>query len=275
MLTLCRPLCGVRSLGIGAVARRASLLPGSVKLSPPSLLAVRGRLPSCPMAPKTRSFQSDWRSWQRSTYEEPRKISLTTTLLAINVGVFGVWFLAESNPKKYIGLSRFLHKHFKTSWLDIKQGRLHTLLTSTFSHIDAMHLLMNMVGLYVFGRPIEALMGGRRMLVFYLGAGVLGNLCQAAFFADRRLPGASMVGASGGVLAMLFAYATVYPSNSFLLWFVLPAPAWLIASGLVAYETYQLVNWNHSDRTGHAAHLAGAAAGVAVGMALRRGRFRW
>eukprot|EP00743_Colponemidia_sp_Colp-15_P009358 GILK01010232.1.p1 GENE.GILK01010232.1~~GILK01010232.1.p1 ORF type:complete len:123 (+),score=1.08 GILK01010232.1:56-424(+) len=122
MLTLCRPLCGARSLAIGAATRRAVLFPTSVKLSPSPLLAARGRIPSSPLAPKTRSFQSDWRSWQRSTYEEPRKISVTTTLLAINVSVFGVWFLAASNPRQHVGLSRFLHKHFKTSWLDIKQG---------------------------------------------------------------------------------------------------------------------------------------------------------
>ena len=53
-------------------------------------------------------------------------------------------------------------------------GRWHQMITSGFLHADFMHLLFNMLGLYFFGPPLEAILGSARFLVVYLGSLIAG-----------------------------------------------------------------------------------------------------
>jgi membrane associated rhomboid family serine protease len=70
-----------------------------------------------------------------------------------------------------------------------------TLLTSMFLHGGWMHIIGNMVYLWVFGDDIEEALGHWRFLVFYLASGVLAALAYTAFNPSNPEP---MVGASGG-----------------------------------------------------------------------------
>ena len=83
-----------------------------------------------------------------------------------------------------------------------------TLLTSMFLHGGWMHLIGNMLYLWVFGNNIEDVMGHVRFLLFYCLCGVIAALSHAATDPSSQIP---MVGASGAISAVLGAYLLLFP----------------------------------------------------------------
>ncbi len=83
-----------------------------------------------------------------------------------------------------------------------------TLITSMFLHGGWMHLIGNMLYLWIFGNNIEDVMGHRRFLVFYLLCGILAALSHAFTATDSPVP---MVGASGAISGILGAYILLFP----------------------------------------------------------------
>ncbi len=94
-----------------------------------------------------------------------------------------------------------------------------TLLTSMFLHGSWMHLLGNMLYLWIFGNNIEDIMGHIRFVVFYVVCGVLAALSHALTDPSSQIP---MVGASGAISAILGAYLLVFPRARVLI--LLPPP---------------------------------------------------
>jgi membrane associated rhomboid family serine protease len=83
-----------------------------------------------------------------------------------------------------------------------------TLLTSMFMHGGWMHLILNMLFLWVFGNNIEDSTGRLRFVVFYLACGVAGALAQSFVNPGSRIP---MVGASGAISGVMGAYIVLHP----------------------------------------------------------------
>lgn len=83
-----------------------------------------------------------------------------------------------------------------------------TVLTSMFLHGGFMHLLGNMLYLWVFGNNVEDAMGTLRFAVFYLLCGAAAALAQAMAAPAAEIP---MIGASGAVSGVLGAYILLYP----------------------------------------------------------------
>lgn len=83
-----------------------------------------------------------------------------------------------------------------------------TLLTSIFLHGSVLHLLGNMLFLWVFGDNVEDAMGHRRFIAFYLICGVAGGLLHAAVNPDSTVP---VIGASGAISGILGAYLVLHP----------------------------------------------------------------
>lgn len=83
-----------------------------------------------------------------------------------------------------------------------------TLFTSMFMHGGWMHLIGNMLFLWVFGNNIEDSTGRIRFVVFYLACGIAAALAQAFFSPGSRIP---MVGASGAISGVMGAYMVLYP----------------------------------------------------------------
>jgi membrane associated rhomboid family serine protease len=86
-----------------------------------------------------------------------------------------------------------------------------TLITSQFIHAGWLHIIGNMVFLWVFGDNVEDTMGHVRYLVFYLLGGVIAGLAHAAADPNSLVPS---VGASGAIAAVLGAYLVTYPNAS-------------------------------------------------------------
>ncbi len=83
-----------------------------------------------------------------------------------------------------------------------------TLFTSQFLHGGWLHLLGNMLYLWIFGNNVEDRLGRLRFLVFYLGGGVAAGLAQVAIDPGSEIP---LVGASGAIAATLGAYLVLFP----------------------------------------------------------------
>jgi len=83
-----------------------------------------------------------------------------------------------------------------------------TVVTSMFLHGGWMHLIGNMLYLWVFGNNIEAAMGHVRFLLFYVLCGAAAVLAQALPDAGSQIP---MIGASGAISGVLGAYILLYP----------------------------------------------------------------
>ncbi len=86
-------------------------------------------------------------------------------------------------------------------------GRGLRLLTASFLHADWTHLLGNLVFLMIFGFPAERMMGSLRFLMLFLLGGATANLAAAATIADGEV----LIGASGGVSAVIGAWLVLFP----------------------------------------------------------------
>ncbi len=83
-----------------------------------------------------------------------------------------------------------------------------SLMTSMFLHGGWMHLIGNMMYLWIFGNNIEDVMGHVKFVVFYVLCGLLAALSHAAIDSGSTVP---MVGASGAISGILGAYILLYP----------------------------------------------------------------
>src|SRR5271170_2086621 len=100
--------------------------------------------------------------------------------------------------------------------------------TSMFLHGSWLHVLGNMLYLYIFGDNVEDYLGHFRYLVFYLLTGLVAMATQVAVDLHSTAP---TVGASGAIAGVLGAYFVLYPRARVLTWFfvfVLWVPAWVI-----------------------------------------------
>ncbi len=95
--------------------------------------------------------------------------------------------------------------------IEIKTGQdLHTLFTNMFLHGGWMHLIGNMLFLWIFADNIEATIGNMRFLLFYIAGGIIASLVHVAFNLDSVVPS---IGASGAISAVLGAYLVMFPKS--------------------------------------------------------------
>jgi membrane associated rhomboid family serine protease len=144
-----------------------------------------------------------------------------------------------------------------------EQGRVWQLLTATFLHSQQypLHLVFNMLFLWMVGREMESMYGSRDFVAMYLGAAIFSTFCWAAAdYAQHGGRGVPMIGASGAVLAVVVLYTLYYPRREVLLFFVLPVEMWLL---LVVYLFIQAWRFLQGGDTSEAvaSHLSGAAFG--------------
>ena len=83
-----------------------------------------------------------------------------------------------------------------------------TLISSQFLHGGWLHLLSNLLYLWIFGNNVEDRMGRLRFLLFYLTGGAVAGLTQVAIDPDSMVP---TIGASGAIAATLGAYLMLFP----------------------------------------------------------------
>jgi rhomboid protease GluP len=186
------------------------------------------------------------------------KISVTSMLLALNVGIFGLMLTQGIDPMQPTidALIRWGANYGpKTT-----QGEWWRMFTCMFLHIGVLHLLFNMVALWNVGGFMEQLLGSTGFLVLYLLAGLLGSVASVAWNPFVVSAGASgaIFGLYGGLLAFLVRHRDA-PRQAFLT---------ALRSNTLAFVGYNLVFGFIVQGIDMAAHLGGLAGGFVCGLAL-------
>jgi membrane associated rhomboid family serine protease len=162
--------------------------------------------------------------------------------------------------------------HFST-YQGFRRLEVWRLVTFQFLHADMLHLVLNMFGLWMFGRTTEEHLGGRKFLAFYLICGIAGGLLYMVLnglgaiskemgWAD--VPGllygttVPLVGASAGVFGVIMAAAFLHPNETVFMPF--PVKLRNLAWGYVILSVLALL-FGARNAGGEAAHLGGAIAG--------------
>lgn len=140
--------------------------------------------------------------------------------------------------------------------------QLWRLVTYQFLHGGIWHIFFNMIGLYFLGPTLERHWGSRKFLVFYLSCGAAGGVFYLLLVAVGFLPAMAMVGASGAILGMLAACAILFPHIRLFI-FPLFFPISIRTAAIIFSAMYLFfVLTRSANAGGHAAHLAGMAAGA-------------
>jgi membrane associated rhomboid family serine protease len=156
--------------------------------------------------------------------------------------------------------------------------------TSLFLHGSWMHVIGNMLYLYIFGDNVEDYLGHFRYLTFYLLTGVIAMLTQAGSNLHSTVPA---VGASGAIAGVLGAYFVLYPRARVLTWFFelifvfLWVPAWIVLgywfvlNFLSGTQTALAVHKQNMGGIAFWAHVGGFAAGALLVKVFGERRMRY
>lgn len=159
-----------------------------------------------------------------------------------------------------------------------------SLLTVILLHGPLFHIFGNMATFYFFASPVEKLVGGMEMLKIYLVSALLASLAMVGFHNVLRVlhGDASMaglvVGASGGVIALVGVVGKLYPEARVLLFFIIPMKIKTAVYGVGAFEAInisltllQIEFWIMPiEFFASAGHLAGLIVGLWYGKKLKQ-----
>ncbi len=193
-------------------------------------------------------------------------------LIVINICVF---LFQQSMPE---GLQSSFVAHYGAIPAEITMGvDWQTLFTSMFLHGSWMHLLGNMLYLWIFADNIEATIGNGRFLLFYLLGGLAAGFVQIVVSPFSEIP---CIGASGAIAAVMGAYIVMFPKSRvrmllLLFFIVFYVPSWVF---LGIWFVQQLMSgvgalgMSAEDAGGVAwwAHIGGFAFGLASGIFFKR-----
>ena len=193
---------------------------------------------------------------------------VTYVLIALNV----LFFFVELNG----GDAFILHWAFvPRRFLANPGGDLPTLFTSMFMHGGWLHLLGNMLYLWIFGDNVEGRFGHIKFIIFYLLCGIAATFAQMAFSSGSNVPN---LGASGAIAGVLGSYIILFPRgrvNVLMGRGVIPMPALVVIGFWIVLQFVSGIgSISNAAQTGgvaYMAHVGGFIAGVVLTF-LFRGR---
>jgi len=152
----------------------------------------------------------------------------------------------------------------------IGHGEIATLFTAMFLHGSWLHLIGNMIYLFIFGDQVEDELGHLRFLFFYLTCGILAGLAYVYSEIGSETPS---LGASGAIAGVLGAYLVIKPSNNvqvFVVRTVVSMPASLVLGFWFLMQFSGQFGRAESDGIAYMAHLGGFVVGVLLILLMRR-----
>lgn len=206
---------------------------------------------------------------------------VTVGLIAVNVLIYVIlqtgWFIPLGDedvtayaviPAKLMAGTGGETAFFATGAVLVPE-RL-TLITYMFLHGGWIHLIGNMLFLWVFGDNIEDAMGHVRFIMFYLMCGIFAGLLHAYMLPHSELP---LIGASGAVAGVIAAYLILHPKVKVWVLALWRIPIritaawalgiWILAQfGNLLFESEEAIAWW--------AHIGGLVAGAVLILFMRR-----
>ena len=190
---------------------------------------------------------------------KPFNYSFVKAALAIVVINVAMHFLMG-----YFGINR---SFFGLNVIDfVYRHYIWQIFTYMFVHGDLSHLFFNMLALLIFGTVIEKTIGSKEFLLMYFFIGVCSGLFSIGVYygfgrfliSNQIQPWTfyiSLIGASGAVYGLLFAYAVLFPRSIIFIWGLIPVPAPIMVLGYAVIEfVSQFIG---SSNVAHMTHLAG------------------
>jgi membrane associated rhomboid family serine protease len=181
--------------------------------------------------------------------------TILKTLIGVNVGMFLLEQIAPASIG-LLGLRPIAVRESLWVW---------QLVTYMFLHGSLLHILFNMLALWMFGAELERIWGTNDFLKFYFvtgaGAGILTVLfSMLPFDFAAQLYFSNVIGASGAIYGLLLAYALYFPNRPIYMYFLFPVPAKifvLIMGAIAFYESVSPTNGGIANAT----HLGGLLVG--------------
>ena len=169
----------------------------------------------------------------------------TITIIIINIIIFIINYLLDNS----------LTKTFANYPADLIGLKLYTLVTAGFLHADPIHLLVNMLGIFIFGRVVERKLGPIKTGLIYFGALIISSLFSSLinlFILKNNVPG---IGASGALMGLVAAAILLDP---FYITYelIIPLPVMVVGWIAIYADLTGIIN-RVQDNIGHFAHLGG------------------
>lgn len=182
-------------------------------------------------------------------------------LLLITIGAFVLQYVFPQLMYQWGALNSTWFRGFEV-W------RLGTYM---FLHAGFFHLLMNMYALFLFGPPLEQVLGKRQFLTLYFLSGILGGLGWSLLAGRYGV----CVGASGAIFGLLGSYALLFPNDRLQLLFPpIALKAWQFVLGFALIELFHVLEQS-GGRVANSAHLCGGIAGAIYTLVLIRKYEPW
>ncbi|MFB6110972.1 MAG: rhomboid family intramembrane serine protease [Halobacteriaceae archaeon] len=141
-----------------------------------------------------------------------------------------------------------------------------TYLTSIFAHGSIVHIAVNSIVIYFFGRLVEQYIGSVRFAALFLFSGVLAGGGQILVQLFQGITSGGVVGASGAGLAILGVMTVLNPGLRVYLYFILPVPLWLLTIGYTALTVFSIYQGGAgAGGIAQVAHLIGLIGGLLYG----------
>lgn len=186
---------------------------------------------------------------------------VTYVLIALNVLVF---FLELSSGDAFIQRWAFVPSRF----LADPVADFPTLFTSMFMHAGWVHLLGNMLYLWIFGDNVEDRLGHATFTIFYILCGLAATFAQMAVSIGSSVPN---LGASGAIAGVLGAYLLMFPRgrvNVLMGRAIVPMPTlvvlgfWIILQIFSGVGTFTASEQTEGGGVAYMAHIGGFVAGM-------------
>ncbi|MBN2001782.1 MAG: rhomboid family intramembrane serine protease [Anaerolineae bacterium] len=194
---------------------------------------------------------------------------VTYALLALNILFF---FVELSGGDAFIEQWAFVPRRFLAN----PSGDFLTLFTAMFMHAGWVHLLGNMLYLWIFGDNVEDRFGHIQFAIFYLLCGLAATFAQLAFNTGSNVPN---VGASGAIAGVLGAYILLFPQGKVRVLQgqqVIQVPALIVIGLWIVLQFFSgigsIANTAETGGVAYMAHIGGFIAGLVLTFLFRGSR---
>lgn len=186
-------------------------------------------------------------------FRKPFKYSYTRTTLSIIFVNFIIFGLSYFFPRFYV----YSHSYGALNVYNIEVRHMYwQFFTYMFLHQNISHIIFNMLGLLFFGLSLEKSIGSKEFLLFYIVCGALSGFFSFLVYKFTGQYRVFLLGASGAIYSVLFAYAVFFPRSVIFIWGIVPVPAPIM---VLIYAIIELGSQllGSSGNVAHMTHLFG------------------